>query len=149
MKFNWGTGIFLFYTTFAVMMIGAVIKSTQFDNSLVMDDYYAKDITYQETIDRKRNSLALEQAVVLHHLEQHIAVLFPKQELSNKPVKGQVHFYRPSSSQFDTFLPLKVDTDGRMLIPLDGLLPGYWNIIIEWSAGDQLFRDDFELTIAK
>ena len=100
MKFNWGHGIFLFYSLFALSLIIVVIKSTEFDNSLVTEDYYAKDITYQKMIDRKANSQALGHPVALQRMEDGFNLIFPTQELGG-PVEGTAHFYRPSSSDFD------------------------------------------------
>ena len=65
MKFNWGTGIFLFYTFFAVTLFFQVYQSTQYDNHLVVDNYYEKDIQYQVQYEKIANSLGLEEKVAI------------------------------------------------------------------------------------
>jgi hypothetical protein len=44
MKFNWGTGIAIFYIIFVVSLVFQVFKSRQYDHSLVVDNYYEEDI---------------------------------------------------------------------------------------------------------
>jgi len=144
MKFNWGTGIFLFYTTFAVAMIGAVIKSTTFDNSLVVEDYYAKDITYQSTLERKARSQALNQPLTLELLEGDYELVFPLAELRGTP-RGQVQFYRTNSSKFDEYYSLEVDRYGHMKLPTTGRLTGLWRVIVEWEDDKQEYLDEFTL----
>ncbi|MEL6142240.1 MAG: FixH family protein [Bacteroidota bacterium] len=124
MKFNWGWGIFLFYTTFAVAMIAAVIKSFSFDNSLVVEDYYAQDIAYQQVIDQRSNSQSLQHPVKLTVEDGAYALVFPTKELNGLP-KGQIQFYRPNSARFDRFTPLAADENGHFALLTNGLIPSY------------------------
>lgn len=146
MKFNWGTGIFIFYTVFALSLVVVVVKSTQYDNSLVTKDYYAKDITYQRTIDAKRNSSLLNQAVDMAITPGNCQLSFPLAEVDG-PISGTLHFYRPSSSKYDRIVKLKTDGGGRMLVGTEELHPGYYQAIVEWSAGDKHYYDEFPLVI--
>jgi len=61
MKFHWGHGIFLFYVVFVASLVTVVIKSRQFDNSLVTEEYYARDLNYQQEYDRRMNSKSLAE----------------------------------------------------------------------------------------
>ena len=63
MKFNWGTGIALVYGAFALIMVGVVIRSRQYDPGLVSKDYYNLDLNYQEHFDKKQNAANLAQAL--------------------------------------------------------------------------------------
>jgi hypothetical protein len=142
MKFNWGHGIFLFYSLFALSLIVVVIKSTEFDNSLVADDYYAKDITYQRMIDRKTNSQELERPVELRRIDGGFNLIFPEAILDGR-VEGTAHFYRPSSSDFDKIVALKTGETGSMFLSSDGLSAGFYRLKVEWSAGGTEYYDEF------
>ena len=63
MKINWGTGIAIFYTLFASVLVMVVIKSKQYDHSLVVDNYYEEDLHYQSHFDKLVNSQQAGMAV--------------------------------------------------------------------------------------
>ena len=50
---NWGWRITIVYSLFALTMIGAVIYSTTLDVNLVEEDYYEKEVNYQQVINKK------------------------------------------------------------------------------------------------
>ena len=61
MKFNWGTGITLFYITFMFTMIFMVYQSTLVERNLVVENYYEKDLQYQSHLDKLKNSSTLKK----------------------------------------------------------------------------------------
>jgi len=143
--FNWGHGIFLFYSFFVAVLVIVVIKSTGFDNSLVTEEYYAKDIAYQREYDRRQNSINLATAVSLDKKSGTYRISFPQE--AGPKVSGTLHFYRPSSKNHDRFIPLSTDEKGEMYLSTDGLLPGRYELILEWSAGGRDYLDEFDLTV--
>lgn len=146
MKFHWGHGIALFYTTFAVCMIGAAIKSTTFDNSLVAPDYYAKDIAYQTTMDRQQNSDLLIQPVDLNRGESSLTLKFPTAEVGNK-LGGEVHLYSPVSSERDKKWRLRTDKDGKQVLSVKDFPTGRYQLIVTWDNGKKEFLDEFTVYI--
>lgn len=144
MKFNWGTGIFLFYSIFALSLVVVVIQSRTFDNSLVFEDYYAKDITYQQTINRRNNSQALSQPLSLEVKAAFCQLNFPA-ELLQGPFNGTVHLYRPSSKKYDQTYPIAANAAGEMFIPTEGLTDGYYKALVNWSANGVDYYDEFPI----
>ncbi|RMG77510.1 MAG: hypothetical protein D6714_19655 [Bacteroidetes bacterium] len=147
MKFNWGTGIFLFYGLFATGLFYEVYKSTQYDHSLVADDYYAKDLAYQAHYDRKMNSLQLAQPLKIEWEKnnQTLKLNFPE----NLPdISGKVLLYRPGNKKLDTAFDIRVNDGNQMDIPTDNLAVGRWVVEVEWSSGQTLFYDEKDLYIA-
>ena len=142
MKFHWGHGIFIFYTFFVLTLIVVVIKSTGFDNSLVTEEYYARDINYQQEYDRRWNSKLLAQSVVLEPAKKGMQLHFP----TDDPIKGTVHFYRPSSKDHDQQLPITV-TNGYMPLDLSKLKTGKYQLIVEWNAKGVEYFDELDLTV--
>ena len=51
MKWNWGTKIGLFYSSFVLFILGMIFLSSQEQYDLVTEDYYAAEINFQSTID--------------------------------------------------------------------------------------------------
>ncbi|MEM7574358.1 MAG: FixH family protein [Bacteroidota bacterium] len=144
MKFHWGHGIALFYSIFALALIIVVIQSTTFDNSLVVDDYYAQDIRYQETIDRRMNSQSLDQPVQLMREGDCHYLVFPINELSGA-VSGEIQFYRASSKRFDRFQTIELEEEGRICLDDDELIPGYWQLKVNWTSAGLDYLDEFEI----
>ncbi len=145
MKFHWGHGIALFYSLFALTLVVVVIKSTAFDNSLVTEEYYQRDINYQAEYNRRQNSDQLVQQVSLEKVEGQYRVVFPERIAAD--AKGTLHFYRPSSAKDDRIIPIKVDAAGGMNLSLTGLKPGRYRAILEWSSGGKDYWDEFSLVV--
>lgn len=138
MKFNWGTGIAVFYSLFVIALIAQVIKSTQYDNSLVSDHYYADDLAYQEHYNKLVNSQNLSQDLLINQNDAKTAVelLFPKEVGA---VRGQILFFCPSDSRQDFRVPVQANTDHRQVVSTQGLKTGLWKIKVDWNAGEKAF----------
>lgn len=139
MKINWGQGIFIFYTLFAITMITMVIKSTGYDHSLVEEDYYAEDLKYQSTYEKMSNSLSLSEPISINyeHKANVISIKFPD---NIQPV-GLVKLYRPDNKKLDISFPIKIDTSGLMLISTEKIVVGVWKVKMDWAANGTKYLD--------
>jgi len=140
MKFNWGTGIGLFYLIFASVLIFSVIQSTKFDNSLVADNYYEQDIKYQSHYEKLDNSQLLSSKLVVQYDQQSqlLQIEFP-----NKEAKGTIHLFRPSTSKLDKIITIQLDENRKQLVATDQLKEGLWRLKIDWEAeGRQYFNEE-------
>ena len=146
MKFNWGTGIFLFYTLFAFSLFYQVYKSTQYDHSLVIDNYYEKDLAYQSQFEKMENSLHLEQGLQINHFPKAklITLEFPK---TINAITGTVHFYRANDKSKDLTIPIQTDPNNTMEIPAEPFVAGQWKIEIDWQANKKGYFDQKILKI--
>lgn len=133
MKINWGTGIFIFYSCFAMTLFFQVYKSTQYDHSLVVEDYYAKDLAYQSTFDKLENSMSLEIPLQIDYqkLAQQIELVFPQ---FAKEVTGNILLYRASDKKADVLLPIRIKAQNDMTINVETLKAGRWKIEVDWVA---------------
>ena len=145
MKFHWGHGIAAFYTLFVLTLIFVVVRSTGFDNSLVAEDYYRRDLNYQQEYERRSNSLSLPVGLRLEHSADTVRLAFPS--VLAPSVTGNLHLYRPSSQRYDRKLPLRLDDSGQMEVPLQGLPPGRYVAIVEWTAGETDYYDELDLDV--
>ncbi|HMO39515.1 MAG TPA: FixH family protein [Saprospiraceae bacterium] len=136
MKFNWGTGIALFYTIFAAVLIFAVIKSTSYDNSLVSDQYYADDLKYQEHYVKLVNSKALTEDLKIVCGKTDVTLTFPEEVGA---VQGEIVFFCPSDSKQDFTLPVRPDAERRQNVPIEGLKPGLWKVKVDWQANGKTY----------
>ncbi|MEM6316061.1 MAG: FixH family protein [Bacteroidota bacterium] len=133
MKISWGTGIFLFYSFFATTLFYQVFKSTQYDHSLVVEDYYAKDLAYQSTFDKINNSNQLNTPMNINYfdLTRQLSLDFPE-DLT--PISGKVLLYRPDNKSLDLTLPIQVNAQNKMKIDMQTLAKGRWKVEVDWTA---------------
>ena len=131
MKFNWGTGIALFYICFAVGMIALVMATRSHDPGLVQKDYYALDLNYQDRLDRKQNTAALVKPPQLWVLneEKQLKIQFPE-DMGN--CIGKAKFYRSSTTK-DDFL-LDIPQEKTMPVNTEKMAAGRWHVEMEWEA---------------
>ena len=146
MKFNWGYGIALFYSTFVVVLLYFVVQSTQQDNSLVSDQYYADDIHYQQHYDKLRNAQALAKDLDISRLAEQEAIYlqFPE-DLG--PVSGKVQFFCPSDSRADFSTPVKTDAGFSQTVSSKNLKRGLWRIKVDWQAGGKAYYREEAITL--
>lgn len=146
MKFHWGHGIAIFYTSFALIMIFMVIKSTNYDRSLVYDDYYAKDLAYQEQYDKIANSKNLSQPLKIKEdmANARVELIFPE---DIEDISGEVHFYRPSGQAVDFKLKIANLKDSKMAVSVKGKLAGAWTVKVDWSGDGTAFYDEKNISI--
>ena len=143
MKFHWGHGIAAFYSFFVATLVIVVIKSTAFDNSLVTEQYYARDLNYQQEFDRRQNSDRLLESVRLETGANGQELVFP----AGGQVNGTVLFYRPSTRHDDRKFNLRVNPSGRMPLNFTGMTLGRYQAIVEWSADGVSYYDELDLTV--
>jgi hypothetical protein len=131
MKLNWGTGIAIFYGIFVVIMVIAVVKSSQLGVDLVQEKYYDADIAYESFRVKRSNALSLEHPpqIQVFHKKGFIELDFE----SSNSVTGTVKLYCPSDKYSDKTYKLDLN-NGHMQVPIQGLKSGRWKIILDWEA---------------
>ena len=103
----------------------------EYNHDLVVEEYYKKELAYQEEIDAEENSFLLSESISGKKVEEGWLLSFP-QELENSKIKGTVFLYRPSNKQLDFDLPIEL-SGSNLLIPDNSLLDGRWNITVAWN----------------
>ncbi len=134
MKINWGTGLVIGMILFIGFIMFFVIKMStnkDFNHDLVTEEYYKKELAYQEEIDAEENLKDFSESITGEKVAEGWLLKFPE-EINPSKVKGTVFLYRPSNKQLDFDFPI-VLSGSNLLIPDKRLLDGRWNITIEWE----------------
>ena len=103
MRINWGTGIVLAFIGFIGFILFFVIRMNtdkKYDHHLVTEEYYEKELKYQDDIDKLKNGKALKENVSYTRTEDGLLVRFP-QAFDVKDINGKVFLYRPSNEHLD------------------------------------------------
>ncbi len=95
MKFNWGTGIFIVITMFILAVVAFLIYTSNLDIKLVEDNYYDKELAYQDRIDKLNNTASLPWKI---NVEQEPGIIIIQFPILKPPVapEGTLLLYRPS-----------------------------------------------------
>ena len=136
MKFNWGTGIAVFYILFMVVLVSVVIKTKSYDHSLVMNNYYEEDLKYQQQYDKLANTQAMDTPVLINQQPDKVTIQFPKEM---EDVNGEVWMFRPSNAKQDFRLPIQVSGENVMEIPTGSMSQGRWKIKVDWQSSSKKF----------
>lgn len=140
MKWNWGTGIVVAIVGFIGFILYFVITmstDSKYRHDLVTEEYYAKEMLYQQEIDAETNTTLLDAPITGSKTSEGWVLVFPTSVAPAK-VQGTVSLYRPSNEKLDFELPLEL-IDHKLLIPDARLLDGRWNITISWTYDDKPF----------
>ncbi|SOC79765.1 FixH protein [Salinimicrobium sediminis] len=145
MKISWGTAIVMAIVSFiSFIMFFVITMSTDeaYSHDLVVEEYYKTEITFQDQLDKTQNATLLSENIQLEKTSEGMVITFPE-ELEFSKIKGNVFLYRPSNKQLDFEIPLSLSSN-QLLVPDKNLLGGRWNIIIDWTYGEEAyyFKED-------
>ena len=133
MKFNWGTGIFIFIVLFVITCGVFLYYAATQRFSLVEEDYYPKELRYEEKLVKMRNVSALSETVRIGIESNQLAIRFPAY-FRGKKIEGTIKVYRPSNENLDVNLPIAVDTALCCNIPLSRLSHGKYVVKVDWNS---------------
>jgi len=146
MKINWGTGIviaFALFMSFILYFVFKVQSDSKYDNELVTEEYYKKEIRVQSDIQNVKNANDLKVKVIIANVEEGITIAFPKNLDFNK-IKGTVSLYRPSNQKLDFDTPISLSSPD-LLIPKNNLVGGLWDITVEWTYEGKTYLNKEEI----
>jgi len=146
MKFNWGTGIFIVIVIFLLAVIAFFIFITNLEINLVEDNYYEKELVYQERIDKINNTSSLPGKIMVLQEPGIVIVEFPELDSLFTP-EGILTFYRPSDPKQDFLVPLQLNDSSRQVLDISGIQKGKWVIKIDWAIGGTEYYYEEEVFI--
>ena len=133
MKYNWGTGLLITIILFILAVVAFFIWSSNLDINLVEDNYYEKELAYQEKIDKIRNLKSFQETVKVKLSQGRLRIDLPKYFMGKKS-EGNVLFYRPSDPGKDFTVPLVINDSSFQIIDATRLDPGRYVIKIDWTT---------------
>ncbi len=146
MKIHWGNAILIFFICYISLLVFTVIKSRSVDHSLVAENYYQHDITYQKKYDAITNRNFLSSDLIINYDVTHkeLRLLFGDQKVS---VKGIITFYRASSKKDDFASEFVVKDNVTYSQKIPQLKPGKWQIKVQWNDGTRDYYKEEDIYI--
>ncbi len=146
MKISWGTGIVIALIIFMGLVITTGIYLMNQDVQLVSDDYYDKEIAYQQHIDDVARTVELSSEEIILFDGKVVTIKLPELSSGND-IKGEIYFYRPSDSKLDMRLPFTPDENKQQIIPLERIQKGFWRVQFSWQADDKNYYSEKAIVI--
>jgi nitrogen fixation protein FixH len=131
--------------TFILSYVYKVQSNDKYDHELVVEDYYKKEATVQDNIEREQNANALTNKITIENTVEGIKIQFPS-DFDYSKINGKVSLYRPSSQKLDFEIPISLSSP-HLLIPKSNLAGGLWDISIDWEYDGvkYLNKDSFKI----
>lgn len=140
MKINWGAGIvlaILSFVTFILFLVITMSTDKAYSHDLVTEEYYKTELEFQQQLEKESNAQNLSENIRIEKTSEGLVVHFPE-ELDPSQINGKMFLYRPSNKQLDSEFPLSLSSH-QLLVPDNRLIGGRWNILIDWTAGNEAY----------
>ncbi len=145
-KFNWGTGIFIFLILFFIAIFSFVYFAFMQEVDLVEEDYYPKELNYQQHIQKRNNLKNLGEEIRLTQFNNQLTLVFPKSQNYDQ-IKGKILIYRPSDSGFDLKYTIELDSTNTQTINASKLLSGKYIVKVDWSYNELKYYQELTLIL--
>jgi nitrogen fixation protein FixH len=145
----WPYAIVATFVLFAAYIGYMVQRAMRTNVDLVSADYYQQELAYQQRMDSVARTAALPAPVQVRYegAAQRLTLQLPA-ALARQKVQGTLHFFRPSDQRLDFKLPFAPTCDSaQQRLSTRKLQPGYWRLRLDFTAGDQQYFLEKELTI--
>lgn len=145
---RWSHAIVALFVLFAGYIGYMVQQAMRTSVDLVSPDYYQQELVYQQRMEMVARTAALPAPVQLtYEAAGQLLTLQLPAALAGQPVRGQLHFFRPSDQKLDFTLPLQIAADQRQRISTASVRPGYWRVRVDFDVGPQSYFVDKDLII--
>jgi hypothetical protein len=145
MKFNFGTGIFIFLSLFVIALIAFVIFAHNQDVNLVHDNYYEKGVDHSRQMEKEARSASIASQINVSDMGDVIQISFPEGS-SSSFTQGKVVFFRPSDHLKDLTHSLTIQGD-TFTCSKDKLIPGRYIVKISWQKDNLDYEVDKSLIV--
>jgi hypothetical protein len=145
-KYNWGFGIVVTFILFALATFLMVYISVSTNVDLVMDDYYEKELKYQQHIELVKSTSELEQNISADVTASHIILKFPNLG-TRTSYSGTIFFFRPSDKRSDFQKGIDIDSTYSQTISTETMKQGLWRAKIFWRVDKKEYYSELPIII--
>ncbi|MEM9050900.1 MAG: FixH family protein [Bacteroidota bacterium] len=143
---NWGHKIAIVYLAFMAFMIGMLVLSTKYDHELVTEDYYAKELAYQEKIDAGKNLAQSAFNVEVRKVDGKLKLLFDQLPVGHN-LKGEVKFYKPDNELMDQTYPIELKAESQEMDLVSEGKYGRYKVQVSFELDGKQFYKEQELML--
>ena len=145
MKFNWGTGIFIFLILFVSLGIAFMVFAFNQEISLVHENYYEKGLNFDEEIAIKNRSVNYINLVNVETQNNLINISFDS-SIKNSCTDIKVHFYSPAEHNND-YKAIFNNLSNGISIDKSNINNGRYIVNIYWTMNNEVYKVEKEYRI--
>lgn len=138
MKFNWGTGIFLFLVVFVVALLSFVFFASQQQINLVHQDYYEKGVDYTEQMQANERGQNFLASIFTEEKTDQLLIRLDR-KLAATIDSGNVLLFRPSDKDKDISKKLAAH-DSILVFSKTDLLKGRYLLKLSWYNNGERYE---------
>lgn len=130
---SWGYRISFLYIGFALFIIFMVWRSFGHPVELVADDYYSRELLYNDQMEKTERLRQLGQDLKWRIVDGDVLIHFPGLAES-----GTLSFQRPSDESMDVIITLdSTRTDSVLTLAGSSFLKGMYRLRADWTMAGQ------------
>ena len=138
---NWGKGIIIAMSAFVIFILTLVFTLMSNRVDLTSDDYYKKEIGFQDEIEAQRLGQNFDRKLIIQQSKNSIFFEFK----DSLPAKiGTIEFNRPSDQKLDKTIVWKGE---QMILSKNLFQKGLYHLTLEFVQGDQKIQIDRQIII--
>ncbi|MCE1198311.1 MAG: FixH family protein [Marinilabiliales bacterium] len=141
MKFNWGTGIILFFVLFFVLAGLFINFAVHQNNDLVSEDHYKLGAEYTTQMQTIQRSLAYRDSIVVQSETDGISILLGK---NIRELTDSVSLYFFKSTDKNRDLTIHAATSPSIKVGKERLVHGRYKIFVSWEKKHERFEVEKE-----
>lgn len=145
-KWNWGTGLALVLAVFILTMGFTLYRASQHRWNLVTEDYYEKELHYQEVIDGRENATTLADRARVNWDEQSMHLHLPK-GLQGQTAQGEIHWYCLQDQRRDFTESLENWSVSAKKWPLKKFAAGRWTAKVKLTVNGKPYYFEPQTTL--
>ena len=139
---NWGKGIIIFMASFMAFILWMVFTLMSKNTDLESEDYYKKEIAYEQEIQAQRNANDAKVKVKVTENNEFVILQFPAEE---KIDTVSVEFFKPNDQKGDKLFA-EVGTK-TMMVDKKKLQKGLYQINIHYQISTKKFLQKEEIML--
>ena len=139
---NWGKGIIIFMASFMAFILWMVFTLMSKNTDLESEDYYKKEIAYEQEIQAQRNANDAKEKVKISENKEFIILQFPSKD---KIDTVSVEFFKPNDKKGDQLFA-EVGTK-TMMVDKKKLQKGVYLINIHYQIATKKFLQKEEIML--
>ena len=146
-KLNWGVGAFSLFGAFVLMMLSFVYITLQQNIDLVTEDYYEKEVDFDNLQREKANAIRLPEQVTWLIENDQFVITIPND--SSPSHRVSVVFYKTSDKSLDRKYEFKQTSDSKLHVPLQDLAQGMYQLQVRWTTEKSKYYHEEGISISQ
>lgn len=140
---NWGKGLTLFIVGFILAMLGMVYISFKQSNEMIEDNYYDREVKYQEVIDAKNRLTPYMSDLILRDSSNFILLELPK-NISANISNGQIRLIKLDQASSDRTIEVS-NTISKL--NKENLKKGTYRVKLNWENNNVSYFYENDLMV--